>query len=478
MFCVKRIRDLPRTIAFKLTIWYAVIFAISSSIAFIVFYVMVIGSVHGQTDTYLLDKAEEMRSLLASEGLKALEGEINREARALGTKRVFFRLIGRDERILASSDISGWRRIGIDGGMLKMALAGKPAFKTTSMIESRQQHRRARILYIPLSDGMILQMGLSLRNEGKLLESFREVFTTAMLIVITMAGLGGWFLAHRALRRVADVTSVAREISKGSLKSRVPLTGTGDEIDRLASTFNEMLDHIQKLVSEMREITDNIAHDMRSPITRIRGSAEVALMQERRAEEYQETLAEIISECDRLLSLINVTLDISEAESGLMKLNMKRVDLSDIARRIAEMFRPVAEEKGLNLQVKAESEVYAMADPNRLLQAAANLVDNALKYTPPEGDITLSVDMEGDHAVLGVSDTGVGIPPEEISRIFRRFYRGDRSRSGAGFGLGLSIAQAIVHAHGGEIHVDSSPGEGSTFKILLKAAIPNNTSSG
>ncbi|MFQ6042945.1 MAG: sensor histidine kinase, partial [Candidatus Poribacteria bacterium] len=172
-----------------------------------------------------------------------------------------------------------------------------------------------------------------------------------------------------------------------------------------------------------------------------------------------------------LLSLINITLDISEAESGVMKLNLEKVNLADIVEEVAEMFRPAAEEKSLSLQVKAEPNISILADSHRLFQVAANLVDNALKYTPSGGNITISVELKDNSAILSVSDTGVGIPSEEVPKIFQRFYRSEESRSASGFGLGLSVAQAIVHAHGGEIRVESSPGKGSDFKVLLPPTI-------
>lgn len=467
MFYAKRIRNFLKTITFQLTAWYVFIFAISSAVVFIIFYIMMNNSVYRRTDIYLLKKAEEMRALFSSSGFEALKREIVRETNALGTETTFYRLVTGKGEVLASSDISAWRGVDVDREIINMVLSGEPAFKTIQVLKSEDYHLEARLLYTRLGDGIILQMGFSLRDEVKLLESFREVFGTAMLIMLTIAGLGGWFLAHRALGRVANVTAVAREISRGALERRVPLAGTGDEIDQLASTFNEMLDHIQKLVMEMREVTDNIAHDLRSPITGMRGSAEVMLMQERTPQEYQEVLVEIISECDRLLSLINITLDISEAESGAMKLNLARVNLTDIAVEVGEMFRPAAEEKGVTLDVKSEHEALILADSQRLRQVIVNLVDNAVKYTPPGGNITISVEFKDAVAILSVSDTGVGIPQTEIPKIFQRFYRSDRSRSVGGFGLGLSVAQAIVHAHGGEIHVESSPGKGSAFKVLL-----------
>ncbi|MFQ6042394.1 MAG: HAMP domain-containing protein, partial [Candidatus Poribacteria bacterium] len=312
MFYAKKIRNFLKSIAFQLTAWYVIIFAISSAVVFIIFYIMTIDSVHRRTDISLLKKAEEMRVLLSSNGLEALKGEMTREAIAQGTETTFYRLITGKGEVLASSDISAWRGVDVDREIISVALSGEPVFKTIQALKSKHHHRKARLLYTRLADGVVLQIGFSLIDEAKLLESFREVFGTAMLIMLIIAGLGGWFLAHRALGRVAGITAVAQKISRGSLDSRVPLTGTGDEIDQLALTFNDMLDHIQKLVTEMREVTDNIAHDLKSPITRMRGGAEVVLMQERTLQEYQDELAEIISECDRLLSLINITLDISE----------------------------------------------------------------------------------------------------------------------------------------------------------------------
>jgi len=241
------------------------------------------------------------------------------------------------------------------------------------------------------------------------------------------------------------------------------------EIDLLAQAFNQMLDRVVALMNEIKEITDNIAHELRSPIARIRGSAEVTLLSDAPLSRYQETAADIIEDCDSLLALANAMLDISEIEAGVAALERQPVDVAQMARDACELFQPAAEDRGVTIRVLASETAVVPGDNRKLHQALANLLDNAVKYTPRGGTVTVSVEQTGDAVAVAVADTGPGIAADDLPHIFDRFYRADQSRAKPGNGLGLNLVRAVVNAHHGRIDVASRPNEGATFTMTLSA---------
>lgn len=458
---------LPRlrvTVAFRLTIWYVIAFTLSSFAAFLILYVMMISDIHRHTNKELVDKAKEFSLLLNSQGVEAVRAEMIRESSSTGTGKVFFRLLTSDGKKLAASDFSAWKDIGVDRIALKHTAADKPVFETLAIPGLGY---KVHVLYAAVGSGEILQIGHSMKYDEQIMEGFREIFGATMGIVMILASLVGWFMAKRAMSGVEKVTQTATDISNGLLDSRVPVKGHDDEIDRLASTFNGMLERIHALVTGMREITDNIAHDLRSPITRIRGIAEMTLTGGGTTNEYEAMAASIIEECDRLLGIINTMLDISEAEAGVSKLTMEDIDITQLVKDACELFDPVAEDKGVGITMEAADCLRVIGDKQKLQRMLANLLDNAIKYTTVGGSVALSVSGDNAHVVISVNDTGAGISDKDLSRIFERFYRGDQSRFQAGSGLGLSLSRAIVLAHEGDITVTSLPGKGSTFTITL-----------
>ncbi len=305
----------------------------------------------------------------------------------------------------------------------------------------------------------------------ELLEAYRGFFAYALGGVILLSLSAGWFLAWRALLGVQEVRRTAQSIARGEFNSRVPVKGTGDEIDQLAVTFNGMLAQIEAVLSGMKEVNDNIAHDLRSPITRMRGMAEVTLAGQPEAQDYQMALARVIEECDRLLGIINTMLDISEAEAGIARLKMTKLDLSEMVRDVTDLFSPVAEGKHINLTARATDPLLICADARKLQRILSNLMDNAIKYTPDGGSVTISSSATDEEACIVVEDTGLGIADTDLDHIFDRFYRAEKSRSEPGSGLGLSLARAFVMAHGGTIKVKSSIEKGSQFIVTLPGNI-------
>ena len=463
---LRNLSRLPHTLAFRLTLWYAGIFTLSSFLSFFIFYFLITSVLREQVDQDLSKQAGVFSSLLTVEGLNSVKRVAVLEAQASGEKKIFFRLLYPTGQVFSSSNMSYWQNIGIGKEAIRNLLSGADRVYDTIGIPDRKH--KVRILYTVIGPGIVLQLGQSMENISRFFDAFQRIFTVTMAILILFSAVIGWFMARRAVTGVESVTRTARQISLGSLERRVPVKPRGDEIDQLATTFNHMLDRIQTLVTGIKEMSDNIAHDLKSPVTRIRGIAEITLTTGGALDEFQTMAAGIIEECDRLLDMINTMLMISKTEAGIGGLEQEAVDIAAVVCNACELFRPTAEDKRISL-VCSTPETLLITGDNRLIQRLiANLLDNAIKYTPTEGIIDISVEISShEQVVVSIKDTGEGISQKELPSIFERFYRCDESRSQEGAGLGLSLARAIARAHGGDISVVSQPKLGSTFTLEL-----------
>jgi heavy metal sensor kinase len=462
----KKIDSIRHTLALRLTLWYAGIFMLTSCVAFLFFYLLIAAVIRDRTDQDLLGEARTLASILNTQGIEAVKRQVIFEAQAAGEKKVFFRLLSFSGQEFSSSNMSYWRdiQIGMEG-INQLLNEQKPVFETTRLPDRKH---KIRILYSIIGRGIILQLGQSMENYTRFIEAFRKIFVATMTSLFIFAAIVGWFMARRALAGLETVTQTARQISEGSLKERVPVKKHQDEIDQLAITFNQMLDRIQNLVTGIKEMSDNIAHDLKSPITRIRGISEVTLTTGASVREYKNMAASTIEECDRLLEMINTMLVISRTEAGVNKLDAKEMDIAAAVTNAWELFEAPAEDKDLKFTCDAAGPLRVSGDQRLIQRMIANLIDNAIKYTSAGGTVKLAVHRQNDHSVvITVKDSGIGISDQDLPHIFERFYRCDPSRSEAGIGLGLSFARAVARAHGGDITVSSIPDQGSTFAVTL-----------
>ncbi|MBU1341989.1 MAG: HAMP domain-containing protein [Proteobacteria bacterium] len=453
------------TIAFRLTLWFTGIFTICAGVAFVLFYLLAAQTLQTQIDQELLDNSAKFSAIIHRNGLMGARELAVVEAQAAGEKLMFFRLVYPTGEVFASSHMSYWKDVHVSKNALRNLIVNKTHLFETILIPSSDQ--KARILYSYVAANAILQTGIAMDSYEKFLTAFKKVFVGAMGFIIIFSALSGWLLIRKALSGVATITKTAENITGNTLEARVPGTGSKDELDHLVITFNSMLDRIEELVKSIREMSDNIAHDLKSPITRIRGFAELALVHEDNLEDYRNMASSTIEESDRLLDMINTMLVISKAEAGEGEFEFKRIHLSKMIKEACDLFAPLAEDKQIRFFQTIQDQIYMDADIRMLQRAFSNVLDNAIKYTPENGEIRVIAELKGDESIIRIQDTGIGIAPKYFEKIFERFYRAESSRTSAGTGLGLSLARTIVRQHKGDISVSSIPGKGAVFVITL-----------
>ena len=458
----KRKSKIFGTVKFRLTLLLAGLFSGLSLIVFLMVYLTLTSTLQQRIDTNLLDTTKEFDALYRMHGVDALRAEFKRESEARGVERAFFLLASPKHEVLATSNLAAWGNLAVQLSI--MSPDGKIGFRTVAV--PGHQHK-VRLAWRKLDDGNTLDIGYSLQDNEMLMRRYRRTFTTAFGITLLCGGIIGWFVAKRAMSGVERVTQAATRIDRGNITQQVPMGHEGDEIDTLVTAFNNMLKRIQMLVTEIKEVTDNIAHDLRSPITRLRGIAETTLTGEQRLDEYQDMAAMVIEESDHLVAIINTMLEIARVDAAVEEFSKKPVDMSEIVRNAGELFQPFAEDKGICLEIDVPPEpLIVSGDGTRLQRVIANLLDNAIKYSS-NGKVRLMAKGIPAKVLVSAIDSGMGISEKDLVHIFERFYRGDQSRATLGNGLGLSLAQAYVRAHGGEIAVKSFPGKGSIFTVSL-----------
>ena len=330
----------------------------------------------------------------------------------------------------------------------------------------RTDEHLARARVFLLRGGLHLLVGRDVRD----LEATRGLILQALgwglAITVGLALGGGLMMSAGMVRRLEAINETSREIMEGDLSQRVPTNGTGDEFDQLAVNLNHMLERIQALMDSVRQVSDNIAHDLRTPLTRLRTKLELVNAQAKEPDEVQATVEGAIEDAEDLLSTFNALLRIARIESGSRRSAFGEVDVSQLADDVVELYEPLAAEKGQHLIVEADADARVRGDRDLLFQAVANLVDNAIKYTPDRGRIELAVSAVGGEVAVVVADTGAGIPAELREKVFERFYRLDGSRSSPGNGLGLSLVQAVAHLHAARISLeDNAPGLRAVLRL-------------
>ena len=455
-------RRIGRTFSLRLSISYAVFFVFSSLALFLAAYYLINGLVGEKEREVIRDRIQEYTAWYYEGGVDAIRTRFAVQTRGSGD--IFFiRIIGPLDQVLFISLPPGAE--AFDRHRFK---APDPGQKDPLFFVEDDGKGAWTIGNSRLTGGLILQVGKNSTRSQEFLSYFRSVFLKIVLPLLLLGIIGGGFLTFRAMRPVRQlILTVRRILETGDTSSRVPARSGRGELDELVGLFNQMLDKNDALIQAMRDSLDNVSHDLRTPMTRLRGTAELALQQNQDSGPCREALADCMEESDRVLTMLNTLMDVAEAETGTMRLNKTDVSVPEIVHSVVDLYEIITEEIQLTIRTHLPDELLVHADRNRIQQVTANLLDNAIKYSRPGGSIDISAHEDGLFAVIVVADKGAGIAPEEINQIWDRLYRGDRSRSKRGLGLGLSLVRAVVEAHGGKVRVESRLDEGTTFTVML-----------
>jgi signal transduction histidine kinase len=460
---LKPLRNFRKSAGLRLTFWYSGIFFISSLVLFALTYFLLVFYLRENDQAVIQAKLQALSILYEAGGMEDLRKDVAIEKDPKKKDLFLVRVSGEKNETLflnvpsrsAEFDFRELETIALEGGgqwVLLRAKKGRTVFEIATS---------------ELLDGNMLQVGKSSKDREKILFQFRKIFSIVIFPLLGLGLGGGIFLAVRTFRPIRHLIETVQSVFTGKLQTRVQIPHTGDEFDELARLFNGMLEKIEVLIRGMRDSLDNVAHDLRTPMARLRAGAETALQSAQDMDVYRETLADCIEESDQILKMLNTLMDISEAETGIMKLDLKVFDLTTLIEQTVDVYDYLAGEKALTIQRRIPSNLFLRADPNRVRQVIGNLLDNAIKYTPAGGKVELDAHVDGKDTVITVTDTGIGISPEDLPRIWDRLFRGDKSRSARGLGLGLSLVKAVVEAHGGRVEARSEPISGSVFTIYI-----------
>ena len=459
------------SLALRLTARFALAGLILVFCATASLYFVLLKELGRSTDLFLADKLNVLRAVLRErpDDWDALREEVVLESAARRYEHFYIRLL--DDRNVQLLITPGMAE-ELDLAQVTERAQGQP-FRTVAIKGKRGQPFRVASAAVPVGSPSAhtdtIQIAIDVSPEEELLGHYRLWFWGVLLGTFAVFPFAGYRIARRGIRPLEEVAATARRITSTNLRERILPEGYPYELESLAGTFNQMLDRLEESFDRISRFSADIAHDLRTPVNNIRGEAEVALARARTIDEYREVLGSCLEEAVRLSDLIGNLLFLARAESPLTHLNREPVDVSGLLADVREYYEASAADGGISLTTAAAKPVVAELDRTLVQRAVGNLVSNAVAHTPPGGSVVLAADTEGATVRIEVTDSGVGIPPEALPRVFDRFFRVDtsRSRASGGTGLGLPIVRGIMQLHGGKVDIVSQPGQGTRVTLRV-----------
>jgi signal transduction histidine kinase len=454
-----RWRRVAQTLGFRLALWYAAFFVLSTLAISVLAYRLLEQSLVDRDHELIRVKLADYASRYAATGFDGVSQAVAAEQASGGDDRVFVRLVGPNADVLLASLPASWGEY--DLGRLDEGEGWRAVPAEDAPVALEVATRR-------LPGGLVLQVGRTTLERERTLRQVRDLMGALLASVVAFGLIGGGVLTWSTLRPLRHLLDTLREIARtGRFDKRVSAGDGRDVLSELARVSNALIARIETLVGGMRGSLDTVAHDLRTPIARLRSRAESALVADLDQDACREALADCVEEVERVASLLTTLMDISEAETGVMQLVRTPLDVAAVCAETVDLYEDVAEQKGVDLESGVPDGLVVLADRPRLRQVLANLVDNAVKYTPEGGHVGISAEAAGDEVVIHVADTGPGISAEDLPHIWDRLYRAGSATGARGLGLGLSLVKAVVEAHGGGAQVESRPGGGTTFRVRL-----------
>lgn len=466
---------LQTTAAWRISIWTTVAFAFGTALAFSIVHFLVAKTIQQRSDAWLSGEAEVLARVSANVPRDHLYRRVIGEVAELATREV------PDERNASGQTLNSVFFLESDASGNDSPLWVGPgsyeiffkAVRQTTLVPGIPQSIKVdgwpttfRVVFRQ-ENGKTMYLGLSNRGARHLLRTLTLRFLVLWSSTVLMGFLISYMSARRTLLRVQRITDAVARIGSEDLGERLPQPVNSDEISRLAKTFNHMLDRIQSSVNELRSVTDAVAHDLKSPVTAIRGSLESALFSEPN-ERWRDSVGDAIEGLDRLLNALDTTLDVAEAQAGALHLDRSMVDLSVTVRQLADLYKPAIEERRHKFILDLEDHVIVDADRVLLNRVLSNLIENEIAHLPAGCQITIQLRSQQGSAIVVVEDNGPGFPPDISSRAFERFVRGKQSH---GHGLGLAFVDAVIRAHGGTAKISENPAGGAVITLSLPASV-------
>jgi two-component system, OmpR family, sensor kinase len=488
-----------KSIRLRFFFWYTLILAVTFSVFAVALYYNVSTTLKDQMDNLLLTKAEgiarSINTYWEAEKMDALKHGAKRNVFSKINNANFLKIARRwvEERTndpdlmniivqiykpdgeLIAFSLNALIHLNISKNSLHGLATNKTVYEDYQVTQGEEKPLGLRILEIPVFEEgkmvYIVQVGGPLNSIWETLKGLKFIlFLLLPITVVLTSVLAGEFLASITLKPLKNMIATARQITAENMSLRIAPPESQDEIRELAETFNEMLEKIQQVFISQKQFIQDVSHELRTPLTIMRGELEVALKRQRSPEEYSSILRSSLEETAKIGKLLENLLALARLDSSSVNLTRETTDISAMTRDIVDDMEILAHQKGIEIDFVSQDGIIIPVDKDQIMRAFINILENAIKYTPGKGRVSVEVIRENAYAIITISDTGIGIPEKDLPHIFDRFYQVDRSRSSAGFGLGLSIALSIIEAHGGSITVESTPEQGTTFLISLPMA--------